>query len=67
MRCCGWGIAVADEALDSLTRDAVVARLGAEGSALAMLDEQVVSAMIDLVGHNNRLIREPVDYCYHGR
>ncbi|MEH8264148.1 amino acid adenylation domain-containing protein [Aeromonas veronii] len=60
------GIAVADEALDSLTRDAVVARLGAEGSALAMLDEQVVSAMIELVGHNNRLIRQPVDYCYHG-
>ena len=60
------GIAVVDDALDSLTRDEVVARLGAEGSALAMLDEQVVSAMIELVGHNNRLIRQPVDYCYHG-
>ena len=31
-----------------------------------MLDEQVVSAMIGLIDHNNRLIRQPVDYCYHG-
>lgn len=60
------GIAVSDAALGSLTREEVVARLGEEGSALAMLDEQVVSAMIGLIDHNNRLIRQPVDYCYHG-
>ncbi len=39
---------------------------GRRGVRWLCSNEQVVSAMIELVGHNNRLIREPVDYCYHG-
>jgi enterobactin synthetase component F len=59
----GIGAPAGDE---PLRRDAVVEALRAEGSALASLEDRTLSALVDIVVNNARLMREHVHESFAG-
>ena len=60
------GLTVDERQRDRLDREVVLDRLQQAGSSMANLSQETLTAVVDLVMNNQRLIRQPQDYRYGG-